>query len=59
MPVVHLPMQSVDDIYKGLSVFIKYWKTLCNEDGSGEYRRRFQHLVYYWRAVNATLKEEI
>ena len=32
---------------------------MCNEDGSGEYRRRFEHLMYYWRVVNATLKEEI
>jgi hypothetical protein len=59
MPVVHLPMRSVDDIYKGLSGFIKYWETLCDEDGSGEYRRRFEHLVFYWRAVNAALKEAI
>ena len=59
MPVVHLPMRSVDDIYKCSSGFIKYWETLCNEDGSGEYRRRFEHLVFYWRAVNANLKEPI
>jgi len=24
VPIVHLPMRSVDDIYKGLSGFIKY-----------------------------------
>ena len=59
MLVVHLPMRSVDDIYKGLSGFINYWETLCNEDGSGEYQRRFEHLVFYWRAVNASLKEPI
>ena len=59
MPVVHLPMRSVDDIYKGLSGFIKYWENLCNEDGSREYRRRFEHLVFYWRAMNASLKEPI
>lgn len=59
LPVVHLPMRTVDEIYKGLSGFIKYWETLCNEDGSGEARRRFEHLVLYWRAVNATLKEPI
>ena len=33
-PIVHIPMQSVDDIYKGLSGFMKYWQTLCNEDGT-------------------------
>ena len=59
MPVVHLPMRSVDDIYKDLSGFINYWETLCNEDGSGEYWRRFEHLVFYWHAVNASLKEPI
>jgi len=45
--VVHLPMRSVDDVYKGLSGFIKYRETLYNEDRSGEYRRCFKHLVFY------------
>jgi hypothetical protein len=52
-------MRGVDDISKGISGFIKYWEALCDEDGSGEYRRRFEHLVFYWRAVNAALKEPI
>jgi len=49
----------MDDIYKELFGFIKHWETLCNEDGSGEYIRRFKHLVFYWRVANATLKEPI
>jgi len=48
MPVVHLPMRSVDNIYKGFLGFIKYWETLCDEDGSREYRRRYEQLVFYW-----------
>lgn len=50
-------MKSIDDIYKGSFGFIKYWKSLCNEDGSGDYRRHFEHLVFYWQVVNVTLKE--
>ena len=57
LPVDYLEMRSIDDICKGLSGFIKYWEALCNEDGSGEYRRRFEHYVFYWRAVLACLKE--
>jgi len=45
--IVHLPMKSVDDIYKGLSRFIKYWKTLCDEDRNKKYMRRSEHLVFY------------
>jgi hypothetical protein len=59
MPIAHLPMRSMEDIYKGLSDFIKYWETLCDEDGSSEYQRQFEHLVFYWQAMNAALKETI
>ena len=55
MPVVHLPMRSVDDIYKGLSGFVKYWENLFNEDGSGECRRRFEHLVFKLERTNRTI----
>jgi hypothetical protein len=58
-PVALLPMRSVEDISKGLSGFIKHWETLCDEDRSGEYRRRYEHLAFYWRAVKATLEEPI
>jgi len=53
-------MQSVDDIYKELFGFIKYWETSCDEDRSGEDRSgRYEHLVLYRHVVNATLKEPI
>ena len=59
VPVEYLEMRSVEDISKGITGFIKYWEALCNEDGTGEYRRRFEHYVFYWRAVLACLKEPI
>jgi hypothetical protein len=40
---------------RGISGFMKYWKKLSNEDSTGEYRRRYEHLWYYWRAVKDAL----
>lgn len=58
-PVTHRSMRGVEDIVKGLSGFIKYCKTMSEEDRSGEYRRRYEHLVFYWRGVKAALEEPI
>jgi len=30
-----------------------------NEDGSEDYKRWFEHLVFYWRVENASLKKPI
>ncbi len=49
------PMRSLDDIVKGISGFIQYWEKLSAEDSSGEYRRRYEHLSYYWRGVKNAL----
>ena len=48
-------MRNIDEIVKGISGFIKHWDTLCAEDCTGEYRRRYEHLSYYWRAVKDVL----
>ena len=50
-------MRGVDDIVKGISGFIKYWENMCNVDHTGEYRRRHEYLVHYWRDVKVALLE--
>ena len=59
VPVTHRAMRGVEDIVKGLSGSIKYWETMAVEERTGEYRRRYEHLVFYWRAVKAALEEPI
>ena len=44
---------------RGISGFVKYWEDLCNVDVTGEYRRRYEHLVQYWRDVKEALHEPI
>ena len=39
VPVPQRTMRGVEDIERGLSGFVKYWKDLCNVDVTGEYRR--------------------
>lgn len=58
-PTTHRAMRSVEDIVKGISGFIKYWEAMSCEDRTGEYRRRYEHLVFYWRAVKAALEVSI
>ena len=52
-------MRGVEDIKRGLSGFVKYWEDLCNVDVSGEYRRRYEHLVVYWQGVIEALHEVV
>jgi hypothetical protein len=49
------PMRNLNEIVKGIFGFIKYRKKLSNEDSMGEYRRCYEHLCYYWRAVKDAL----
>jgi hypothetical protein len=49
------PMRNVDEIVKGISGFIKYWEKLSEEDSTGEYRRCYEHLCYYWHDVKDAL----
>nr|PNR31019.1 hypothetical protein PHYPA_027335 [Physcomitrium patens] len=58
-PVPQRTMRGVEDIEKGISGFVKYWEDLCNVDVIGEYRRRYEHLVVYWRNVKDALHEPI
>ena len=47
VPVQQRTMRGVEDIERGISRFVKYWEDLCNVDVTGEYRRRYEHLVQY------------
>ena len=38
-------MRGVEDIERGTSRFVKYLEDLCNVDVTGEYRRRYEHLM--------------
>ena len=53
------PMRGVEDIERGLAGFVKYWEDLCNVDVTGEYRRRYEHLVVYWQGVMEALHEVV
>ena len=57
VPVLQRTMRGVEDIERGISGFVKYWKDLYNVDVTGEYRRRYEHLVQYWRGVKEALYE--
>ena len=59
LPVVHSPMRNVQDIFNGISGFVKYRENLCNEDITREFRRRYEHLVHYWHVVKEALHEPI
>ncbi len=54
-PLQQQPMRSLDEILKGITGFINYWDTLSAADTTGEYRRRYEHLSYYWRGVKNAL----
>ena len=59
VPVPQRTMRGVEDIERGISGFVKYWEDLCNVDVTEEYRRRYEHLVHYWRGVKEALYEPI
>ena len=50
-------MQNNDEIKRGLQGFFNHWEQLSHKDCTvtGEYRRRYEPLSYYWRGVKATL----
>jgi hypothetical protein len=48
-------MKNLDEILRGLVGLMKYSEKLSNEDCIGEYRRRYEHLWYYWRALKDAL----
>ena len=59
VPVPQWTMRGVEDIERGISGFVKYWEDFCNVDVTGEYQRRYEHLVQYWRGVKEALYEPI
>ena len=59
VPVPQRTMRGVEDIERGVSGFVKYWEDLCNVDVTGEYQRRYEHLVQYWHGVKEALYEPI
>ena len=59
MPVPQNAMKDVHLIVKGISGFIMYWEKLCNACVIGESRRRYEHLVHYWRDVKIALEESL
>jgi len=59
LPIPPKPMRGMEDIEKGLILFVKYWENLCNVDVIGEWRRRYEHLVHYWCDVKDALQELI
>ena len=48
-------MRNLKDIKRGLQGFINHWDILFEEDSTGEYRRRYEPLSYYWRCVMVAL----
>lgn len=50
-------MRGQDDIVRGIKGFIQHWKTIGDADKSGEYTRKYAHVVEYWSRVNEALKE--
>ena len=56
-PLAPIPMKNRDEIVKGIAGFIKMWETSCAEDISGEFRRRHDAVIRYWRAVKLALVE--
>ena len=59
LPVPQNAMKDVQNIVKGISRFIKYWEKLCNAYVTGESRRRYEHLIHYWRDVKIALEEPL
>ena len=47
--------ENYDEVIKGLSGFLSLWESMANEDLSGEFRRKNEHIMYYWRGVKTAL----
>jgi hypothetical protein len=58
-PLCPFPKRNLEEIIKGIGGFVKLWDGLCEEDSSGEYRRRHERLMKYWAAVHLALSEPI
>jgi len=59
LPVPLKPMRSMEDIEKGIVGFVKYLENMCNVNIIREYRRHFEHMVYYWCNMKDVLHEPL
>ena len=48
-------MGNLNKVCKGLTSFVCLWESMANDDASGEFRRMNKPLLFYWKAVTATL----
>ena len=48
-------MRNIDEIKRRLQGFINHWEQLSHKDCTGEYRRRYKPLSYYWWGVKVAL----
>lgn len=55
LPLIPQRHENYDEVTKGLSGFLSLWESMANEDLSGEFRRKNEHIMYYWRGVKAAL----
>ena len=50
------PMKNEEEIIKGISGFINYWKGLCAEDNTEVVRGQYGRLIPYWECVLSNLR---
>jgi hypothetical protein len=55
LPLIPQRHENFDEVMKGISGFLSLWESMANEDLSGEFRRKNEHIMYYWRGVKAAL----
>jgi hypothetical protein len=58
-PFCPIPMKNLKEIINGIGGYMKLWGGLCEEDSSGEYRRRHEWLMKYWATIHLCLLEPI
>ena len=46
-PLIPQRHENYDEVMKGISGFLTLWESMANEDLSGEYRRKKDHILYY------------
>ena len=49
------PMRNEPEIIKGISIFIEYWKELCEEDITRRVRHTHEPLIEYWDRIRLAL----
>lgn len=44
-----------DEVTKGLFEFVSLWDSMPNKDLFGEFRKKNEHIMYYWRTMKVAL----